>query len=74
MRACARVTSFSSCIPLGLLLVPEVVVKVSAQSALTQPQAIRRRHPFITPVTTRGLLLSRGKSLCQALGSWEKDS
>ena len=74
MRACAHATSFSSCIPLGLLLVPEAVVKVSAQSALTQPQAIRRKHPFTAPVTTRGLLLSRGKSLCQALSSWEKDS
>lgn len=57
----------------GSSLSPEAAVKVSAQYALIQPQLIRRRHPFTTPVTTCGLLLSRGKSLCQALSSWEKD-
>ena len=58
---------------LGSSLSPEAAVKVSAQYALIQPQLIRRRHPFTTPVTTCSLLLSQGKSLCQALSSWEED-
>ena len=57
----------------GSSLSPEAAVKVSAQYALIQPQLIRRRHPFTTPVTTCSLLLSQGKSLCQALSSWEED-